>query len=124
MNGRRFDLALREHRDGACVVGFASVLMNRLMQRGADRHRVQQQNQNDQETANGQLSGLTEMSFCALQILRNLAAAREIATFLKMIMSINLSGGERGIRTQMPCGAAANRVFVRINSRTLLRMPA
>ena len=53
INGRTFDLSVREHRDGAFVARFASVVMNQFVQRGAGRHRIEQQNQTDQQPPNG-----------------------------------------------------------------------
>jgi len=60
---RRFDLSVREHRDGAMVVSLAGVLVNQLVQRGARRHRVKQQNHPHQQDGQGRFAELNELTF-------------------------------------------------------------
>lgn len=65
--GRRIHLAVREHRDRAIVVGFARVLVDHFVQRGAGRHRVQQQNNTHQQGGQRRPAETENMAFLVLQ---------------------------------------------------------
>jgi hypothetical protein len=56
VDGCGVHLPMREERDGALVVSVAGVGVEQLVQRGGDRHRVEQENQSSQCQSNGRLT--------------------------------------------------------------------
>ena len=80
-------LPMREHRDRAIVVRLARVMVNHFVQRGARRHRVQQQNDAHQQGGQGRFADLEEMALHVLQIVCNLAIGVPTATVIFNIKS-------------------------------------
>ena len=72
--GDRVRLPLGKHRDRAIVIFLARVVMNHLVQRGARRHGVQQQDDAHQQGGQGRFANLEEMAFYVLQIFCKLAS--------------------------------------------------
>ena len=56
-------LPMREHRDRAIVVLLARVMVNHFVQRGARRHRVQQQDDAHQQGGQGRFANLEKWRF-------------------------------------------------------------
>lgn len=67
VNGSRVNVTVREQRDGALVTGLVGVVVNQFMQRGASRHRVQQQDKTSQQRGDNRLAVPLEMAFYELQ---------------------------------------------------------
>jgi hypothetical protein len=75
----RINLALREHRDGAMVVGLVGVLVNQFVQRRTRGHRVEQQKHSHQPGGQGRLAKPKEISRFVLQIVCNIADSVPLA---------------------------------------------
>ena len=80
--GYRINLALREHRDGAMVVGLVGVLVNQFVQRGARRHRVEEQNHSHQPGGQGRPAESKKMTHPVLQSVCKLANDVPPASFV------------------------------------------
>lgn len=76
------DFPLSEQCDRTLMSGMFGVLMNQDVQRRANSHRVQQQDQADQQSSNCGFAELIELSG-ALQSSRKLAAANKTSTAFK-----------------------------------------
>lgn len=74
------DFTLNQQGHRAVMAGLFRVLVNQLMQRGARRHRIEQQNHTNQQTADGRRAELIEMFVTTLQSRSNLVACDGIAT--------------------------------------------
>ena len=85
-------MAMGEQRDGAIVVSLARVLVNQFVQFGTRRHRVQQQNEGDQQSGERRLAVRFEMTISELQIVCNIIKRFPGASLFNLKTAILIEG--------------------------------
>jgi hypothetical protein len=87
------------------VAVLARIAVNQLMQAGTRGHRVEQQDQGDQQRRDGGPAGLNEISFAALQGVSILSTVRWFATGFaarKTIIRLKLAPSARKLARHEP----------------------